>query len=872
MGFSNFQKLSNTVKTHRDMEDITAPPAKRAAQLVRRMTIEEVIEQLHNNSPAIPHLGIPEYNWWNECLHGVARAGLATVFPQAIGLAASWDFELLEKVASATADEARAKHHEAERRGYRGMFHGLTMWSPNINIFRDPRWGRGQETYGEDPHLTGRLAIAFIRGLQGDDPNYFKTIATPKHFAVHSGPEGLRHSFNAQVDERDLWETYLPQFEMAIKEGKPYSIMGAYSSVNGEACCASPYLLKDILRKQWGFEGYVVSDCGAIEDIYLHHKLEDSPEAAAALAINNGNDLHCMYFYPSAYNELALALQKGLTSEKNLRRAATRLLTARFRLGMFADPEETPYASIPFEVVDCPAHRKLAHEAARSSMVLLKNENDTLPLPEKPLKIAVVGPNANAHEVQWGNYNGVPSETVTVWEGLRRALPNGSKIWLEEGSPLAEGVPTLEVIPTSCLQTKDGEPGLQASYFDNTSLTEEPVLVRVDPAVNFNWFVDAPANGLPADGYSVCWQGYICPPEEGHYEIGAFCLQFFRLYLDEELVIDNWAGGFTGMPSVNISLRKDQRCSIRLEVRKLRDFGSAALAWSTPKDSSLDPETRALNVAAKADVVVAVMGLSPRLEGEEVPFEIDGFQEGDRTRIELPEVQETFLAKLHQTGKPVVLVLMNGGPLALGPAAMQCQAILEAWYPGQAGGAAVADILLGRHNPSGKLPVTFYPSTDSLPPFEDYSMENRTYRFFRGQALFPFGHGLSYTRFEYLNLEVPHRLSTEDENLDVSVTVRNAGTIAGTEIAQLYLSLPDTYGRTPIHALQGFQSLYLNPGEERLLTFSLNARQLSRVSKNGAYLLEPGPVTVSIGGGQPGHTKALASVTVQRLGSPRETA
>ncbi|MCB9266011.1 MAG: glycoside hydrolase family 3 C-terminal domain-containing protein [Lewinellaceae bacterium] len=850
------------------MDDIKAPPAERAERLVQQMTVEEVISQLHNNSPAIPRLSIPEYNWWNECLHGVARAGLATVFPQAIGLASSWDTALLEKVADATADEARAKHHEAERRGYRGMFHGLTMWSPNINIYRDPRWGRGQETYGEDPYLTGRLAVAFIRGLQGSHPEYFKTIATPKHLAAHSGPEGLRHSFNAVVDERDLWETYLPQFEMAVREGKAYSVMGAYSRVNGEACCASSRLLSDILRNKWGFEGYVVSDCGAIEDIYLHHKLADSPEAAAALAINNGNDLHCMYFYPSAYNELALALDKGLVREETLRKAAARLLTARFRLGMFAPPEEVPYASIPFEVVDCPAHRKLALEAARASMVLLKNENDMLPLPEQPLKIAVVGPNANAPDVQWGNYNGLPSETVTVREGLRRALPDGSEVWLEEGCPLAEGVPVLEIIPTHFLQTESGQPGLRASYFSNPGLEGRPALTRADSEVNFNWFVDPPAEGLPADGYSVRWEGFLCPPEDGLYEVGAFCLQFFCLYINDELAIDNWAGAFTGMPSVKIPLRKGQPCPIRLEVRKLRDFGSAALAWSTPKDGSVNPEARALTVAANADIIVAVMGLSPRLEGEEVPFQIDGFREGDRTRIELPDVQEAFLAKLHQTGKPVVLVLMNGGALALGPAARQCRAILEAWYPGQAGGTAVADVLLGRHNPSGKLPVTFYCSTENLPPFEDYSMENRTYRFFKGSVLFPFGHGLSYTRFEYTRLEVPDEVSAKDGQLTVSVSVRNAGASAGAEVAQLYVSLPDTYGRTPIHSLQGFQKVYLEPGQETRLAFSLDARQLARINEEGLFLLEPGTIKIAVGGGQPGHTSSIASKTVRRESAP----
>lgn len=852
------------------MDQAKISQIEQAERLVNQMSLEEVIGQLHNNSPALPRMGIPEYNWWNECLHGVARAGLATVFPQAIGLAASWNSDLLWEVANIIADEARAKHHEAARRGYRGMFHGLSMWSPNINLFRDPRWGRGQETYGEDPYLSGRLAVAFIKGLQGEHPFFFKTIATPKHFAAHSGPEALRHTFDVQVSRQDLWESYLPQFEMAVKEGKAYSIMGAYTRLNGEACCASPALLKKILRDKWGFEGYVVSDCGAIEDIYLHHKLVDSPEEAAALALRSGNDLHCMFFNPSAYKKLDKSLKMGLVSEEEIRRAAVRLITARIRLGLYADEKTNPYSRIPFEIVDSTAHREKALQAARESLVLLKNEQAFLPLPMKPLKVAVVGPNGHAAEVQWGNYNGIPSHTTTVWTGLEQVLPEGSEVNYHQGCPIAEGIPVLEVIPSTYLQTSQEKIGLEASYFSNPELSGQPTLSRTDPQIHFDWFVDPPAEGIPADGYSVRWEGFLVPPMDGTYELGAFCLQHFRLFVDEKLVLDNWDGLLKAMPSVQLSLQKNKKLAIRLEVRKLRDFGQASLVWSLPDQSDEDVESKALALAQASDVIVAVMGLSPRLEGEELPVDIEGFKNGDRTKIELPSIQEAFLGQLHATGKPIVLVLMNGGALALGKNALKCQAIVEAWYPGQAGGTAVAELIFGQFNPSGRLPITFYKSTQDLPAFENYSMDQRTYRYFSGEVLYPFGHGLSFTTFEYKDLVVPEFIHTEQEEVKIAVKVKNNGRRPGTEVTQLYVSLHPRAGKVPRHSLLGFRKIFLQPEEEKQLHFTLKSKQLARINEKGERWCEKGNLTIYVGSGQPGFSQNIKSAAIVRKGPDKK--
>jgi beta-glucosidase len=685
--------------------DPDRPIAARVDDLVSRMTREEKVSQMVHGAPAVERLGIPAYNWWNECLHGVGRAGIATVFPQAIGMAASWDVDLMHQTAVAISDEARAKHHDAiQEDGSTAQYYGLTFWTPNINIFRDPRWGRGQETYGEDPYLTAQMAVAFIKGLQGDDPNYLKLVATAKHYAVHSGPEAERHSFNAEASDRDLWETYLPAFEAAVREAGVYSVMGAYNRTNGEACCASPTLLLKILRETWGFEGYVVSDCGAIHDIHANHKLVDSPAAAAAMAVENGCELNC----GEVYKSLLLALEKDLIDEATIDKAVKQLFTARFRLGMFDPPERVPWAQLPIEVNDSDEHRALALKMAQESIVLLKNADGLLPLSKDLNKIAVVGPNADDPVVLLGNYNGFPSSSTTPLAGIRAK---------------------------------------------------------------------------------------VSPETEVAYAKG---------------------------------------CEVRSDDTSGFDHATAA--------------------AQDADVVIAVMGLSQLIEGEEGQQEGvagDARSTGDRTDLGLPGVQEALLKALTATGKPLVVVLMNGSAIAVNWAAEHAAAIVEAWYPGEEGGAALADVLFGDVNPAGRLPVTFYKSVDDLPPFRDYNMEGHTYRFFRGEPLYPFGHGLSYTTFAYSQPVLSALTLSPGASLDVTVTVENTGEVAGDEVVQCYLKDRAASVPVPAQQLVGFKRVHLAPGETQQVTFTLTPKQMCLVLDDGRRAIEPGDFDLFVGGGQP---------------------
>ncbi len=679
--------------------------------LVSRMTIEEKVSQMGSEAPAIERLGIPRYNWWNEALHGVARASIATVFPQAIGLASTWNPDLIYRMAMVISDEGRAKHHQAVRIGVRALYTGLTFFCPNINIFRDPRWGRGQETYGEDPYLTSRLAVKFIQGLQGQDPRYLKTVATAKHFAVHSGPENKRHIFNAIVSQRDLRMTYLPAFEACMVEGKAYSIMGAYNRVNGEASCASPTLLQKILRDEWAFDGYVVADCGAIDDIYSGHHLVKSAAEAAALAVKTGCDLECGCTYGIAcdYGQLKEAIDQGLLAEEDLNRSVKRLFMARFRLGMFDPADQVPYAQIPSSVVDSPKHRELALEVARQSLVLLKNQNNLLPLDSSKIKsIAVIGPNADETLVLTGNYMGVPAEPVSVLAGIR-------------------------------------------------------ALVSRETQVNY-------ARGCEIEG------------------------------------------------------------------------------------GSQDGFDEAVQTAKKSQVAVMVMGLSQRLEGEEGQQEGNPpgvFSLGDRTTLDLPPVQEKLIQAIHETGTPVVMVLLNGSALSINWANDHVPAILEAWYPGQAGGTAVAEALFGLTNPGGRLPVTFYRSTSDLPAFDHYGMENRTYRYFTGQPLYPFGFGLSYTSFTYRDLRIVPANVKPGDSVSVQVEVENTGQRLGDEVVQLYLKDVEASLPIPLLQLQGFTRVALAPAKKQTVQFTLTAEQMSFADEDGKWVLEPGEFKVWVGGQPP---------------------
>ncbi len=829
-------------------KDPDQPIEARVADLVSRMTLEEKVSQMLHSAPGIERLDIPPYNWWNECLHGVARAGVATVFPQAIGLAATWDTDLMARVATAISDEARAKHHEALRRDVHQIYTGLTFWSPNINIFRDPRWGRGHETYGEDPYLTARMGVTFVKGLQGDDPDYLKVVATPKHYAVHSGPEPERHHFDAQADAQDLWDTYLPAFEACITEGGAGSIMGAYNRTNGESCCASPTLLQKILRQRWNFEGYVVSDCWAIVDIHKHHQVVETAPEAAALAVNHGCDLNCGY----TYGALLVAVEQGLIDEATIDRAVTRLFTARFRLGMFDPPEQVPHAQIPIEVNASPEHTVLAHQAACKSIVLLKNE-DLLPLPKDLTSIAVIGPNADALPPLMGNYHGTPRRAITLLEGIRHKVGPATRVYTTRGCPLAEGVPFLDPVPTVHLRPLDadaGQTGLTATYYAKAEFEGAPVRTQIDPVVDAVWKAAPPVGDHPGDPYSVRWEGYLVPPESGTYKLGARGFDAVRLMLDADVIVEFSNEHHALTRTAEVELEAGRLTPLRLEVSHQQAAnGEAALLWSPPTRNLRAP---ALKVAAQADVVVMALGLTADIEGEEMTLDVPGFRGGDRTTLDLPDPQEVLLRVIHALGKPVVLVLMNGSALAVNWAAEHVPAIVEAWYPGQAGGATVADVLFGDTNPAGRLPVTVYRSVEDLPPFEDYDMSGRTYRYFEGEVLYPFGHGLSYTTFAYSDLEITPEEIEAGEKVTVSVRVANTGDRAGDEVVQLYVCDVEASTRVPLRQLRGFTRVHLAPGEVQTVSFTLGPDAFALVNEAGERVIEPGAFEISVGGGQPG--------------------
>ncbi|HWT02730.1 MAG TPA: glycoside hydrolase family 3 C-terminal domain-containing protein [Pyrinomonadaceae bacterium] len=814
---------------------------ERAADLVSRMTLEEKVSQMMNAAPAIPRLGVPEYDWWNEALHGVAFSGTATVFPQAIGLAAAFDPRLVSRVARVISEEARAKYHEAQRRGNRARFFGLTFWSPNINIFRDPRWGRGQETYGEDPYLAGRLGVEFVKGLQGDDPKYLKAVATPKHYAVHSGPEPERHRFDARAYERDLRETYLPAFRATVTEAKAASVMCAYNRVNGEPACASTQLLGDILRGEWGFQGYVVSDCGAIDDIYRRHLFVKTPEEASAVAVKRGTDLEC----GDVYRALVNAVRQGKISEGEIDTAVKRLFEARFRLGMFDPPESVPYAQIPFSANDSQEHRRLALEAARESIVLLKNEKNKLPLRRDLKSIAVIGPNADDVQVLLGNYNGQPSRATTALAGIRQRVSPRTKVLYAQGTALMEytGVP----IPPSALR------GLKAEFFANRRLEGAPVLTRDEEAVNFDWGMTNPAPNVPADDFSARWTGKLVPAVSGKYRLGATADDGLRVYLDGELIVEDWTEHAPTTRTGEVTLEAGKSYDLKFEYYEGRIGAVAKLVWQPPAQQAAgSPYAEALEAAKQAEAAVLVLGISAQLEGEEMNVTEPGFTGGDRTSINLPARQQALLEAVAATGKPVVLVLMSGSALAVNWADANVPAIVQAWYPGEEGGAAIADVLFGDYNPAGRLPVTFYKSVEQLPPFEDYSMEGRTYRHFKGEPLYPFGHGLSYTRFRYDKLTFSASSVKAGEGVRVSVEVENAGRRAGDEVVQLYVTDPEASVRVPVRSLAGVERLHLRPGEKRSVSFTLDPRQLSVIKDDGRAIVEPGEFRVSVGGKQPG--------------------
>jgi beta-glucosidase len=824
------------------------PNQQRVDDLVGRMTLEEKVGQMMDRAPAIPRLGIPEYNWWNEALHGVARSGLATVFPQAIGMAATWDDSLIFQEASAISDEGRAKYHEYLRKDKHLRYEGLTFWSPNINLFRDPRWGRGQETYGEDPFLTGSLAVQFVRGLQGDDPKYLKTVATVKHFAVHSGPEPERHTFDAKVDERELRETYLPQFERGIREGGAYSLMCAYNRLNGKAACADDLLLQDILRGEWGFRGYVVSDCGAIDDIYRGHRVVPTAEQASALAVKTGTDLEC----GSSYAKLVDAVHQGLITEAQIDTAVKRLYLARFRLGMFDPPSRVPYAGTPYSDLDSPEHRALALRAARESIVLLKNENATLPLRKDLGTLAVIGPNSDQWLMLLGNYNGVPSDIVTPLRGIREAVSPRTKVLYARGSDLAENFPMYDVVPGSALRTPDGKPGLKVEYWKNAALQGAPAFSGTDSTLDANWHDRAPRADLNDDDFGVRWTGTLRPERSGTYQLAVIATSKFQLFLDDSLVARSTYAyrDELGDPRVvtaqPVRLEAGRSYRVRLDASETYGDAQVQLLWAAPHG---DLEAEAVETARRADAVVLFLGLTGRMEGEEMRVQMEGFRGGDRTNLDLPATQRHLLERITALGKPTILVLLNGSALAVNWAQEHVPAILEAWYPGQAAGTAIADVLFGDYNPGGRLPVTFYRSVNDLPPFEDYHTDGRTYRFFRGQPLYPFGYGLSYTTFEYSGLRASSATLSPGDSVTFSVDVRNTGKRAGDEVVQLYASYPGSAVERPVRELKAYRRVTLQPGETRTVRLTVKADDLRYWDPAAnRWTLEAKPVRFQVGG------------------------
>lgn len=816
---------------------------QRVDDLVSRMTLDEKISQMVNDAPAIERLGVPRYNWWSEGLHGVARAGTATVFPQAIGLGATWDERLLHNVSTAIADEARAKHHDFVRKDKRFIYQGLTLWSPNINLFRDPRWGRGQETYGEDPFLTGSLAVQFVKGLQGDDPTYYKTIATVKHFAVHSGPEPERHQFDALTDEHDLRATYLPHFEQVIREAQPYSVMCAYNRYNGKACCGHSGLLGDILRKEWGFNGFIVSDCEAITDIYAFHKIVSTPEEAAALAVKSGTDLEC----GTVYLNLKAAVAKKLITEEEIDQAVKRIFTARFKLGMFDPIESVKYAQTPYSVVDSKEHKALALEAARKSIVLLKNDEHTLPLSKEPGTIAVIGPNADQWLMLLGNYNGVPSEAITPLQGIRKKVSANTKVLFAQGSELAEGMPMFYTIPGEVLFTDDHQPGIQTEYFDNIDLKGTPLFTERSVNIDTNWYNKAPREDMNDDHFSVRWRGVIEPTISGSYQLGVITTCNTKLYMNDSLVAktvyhfrDEY-GDPRLRKSIPIYLEAGKRYKIVVEAVETFADAQVQLVWAAPKP---DLKKKALEIARQADVVVMCMGITPRMEGEEMDVMIDGFRGGDRTRLDLPEVQQQLIKEIQALGKKVVLILLNGSALAVNWESEHIPAIIEAWYPGQAAGQAIADVLFGDYNPAGRLPVTFYKSLNDLPAFDQYKITNQTYRYYKGSPLYPFGYGLSYTTFDYSALQAVK--NSAGDSVILTVKVKNTGAMGGDEVVQAYAYTSNGHTpEVPLRSLVAFLRINLQPNQNKTIRFAIPSKKLQQIFPGNSQL------EFSIGGGQP---------------------
>ena len=856
--------------------DSKLPAATRAHDLVSRMTLDEKASQLEDWATAIPRLGVPDYQTWSEALHGVANSGYATVFPQAIGMAATWDPTIVQQMGDVISTEGRAKYNQAQREGNHRIFYGLTFWSPNINIFRDPRWGRGQETYGEDPYLTGRMGVAFIHGVQGDDLDHPKAVATSKHFAVHSGPESTRHTANVDVNVRDLEETYLPAFRSTVVDGHVKSVMCAYNAIDTTAACANTMLLKDHLRDAWGFKGFVVSDCAAIMDVTNGHHNAPDIMHAAAISIQAGTDLSCSIWAPG-FNTLGAAVRQGVVSEDLVTRSAERLYTARFELGLFDALGVNPYDKLPFSENASSQHAEISLKAAEESIVLLKN-NGALPL-TKMKRLAVIGPTADLLTSLEGNYNGQALGPVSPLDGIIRQFSEAT-IHYAQGATLATGfsVPVPRTVFAG---------GLKTEFFATSDWTGKPVAVGSEPGIQHDWRDVAPVPEIQTHDYSVRWTGKLKVPEAGKYtfivEGGSNFpyspVENYRFTLDGKVLSEGLLtkgklemGNFTittgasptappvmtgSVPAkIEVNLGDTKAHDFQLEYSHAGDRagGGVTLRWEAPARAQIN---EAVAAAKASDVVLAFVGLSPQLEGEEMPIKIEGFNGGDRTSIDLPASQRAMLEAVAATGKPVVVVSMSGSALALTWAKEHAAAILQAWYPGGRGGAAIAETLAGINNPAGRLPVTFYASTSDLPDFTDYSLKNRTYRYYTGKPLWGFGYGLSYSTFRYGAVKIAPSVAA-GEPVTATVTVKNTSSRAGDEVVEAYLKTPQAGG--PTHSLVGFQRVHVNAGESREVSIVLSPRSLSSVDDEGKRSILAGTYHLSIGAAQPEQTEAKSGI------------
>ncbi len=833
---------------------------QRVDDLVSRLTLEEKVSQMLNSSPEISRLGIPPYDWWNETLHGVARTPFkTTVYPQAIGMAATFDKNSLFTMADYSALEGRAIYNKAvELKRTNERYLGLTYWTPNINIFRDPRWGRGQETYGEDPYLTAVLGDAFVKGLQGDDPKYLKAAACAKHYAVHSGPESLRHTFDVDVTPYELWDTYLPAFRKLITESNVAGVMCAYNAFRTQPCCASDILMNDILRKEWKFEGYVTSDCWAIDDFFKNHKTHPDAESAAADAVFHGTDIDCG---TDAYKALVKAVKNGKISEKQIDISVKRLFMIRFRLGMFDPVSMVKYAQTPSSVLESTEHQLHALKIARQSIVLLKNEKNILPLNKNLKKIVVLGPNADNAISILGNYNGTPSKLTTVLQGIKEKVSPETEVIYEKAVNFTNDT-LLVYKDLKNLYSYEGKQGFKAEYYNNTTLSGQPEAVRTESEINNFWQEgEVVIQNIKANHFSARYTTNFTADQDGSVTFELKADDGYRFLINGKEVVNAWQKNRWGEKTFKLETKKNTVYKIVLEY--WQGEGKAEVSLQTGnfvKTNFADLIERHKN----ADAFIFAGGISPQLEGEEMPVDFPGFKGGDRTSILLPEVQTKLLKALQSSGKPVVFAMMTGSAIAIPWEAENIPAILNIWYGGQSAGTAAADVIFGDYNPAGRLPVTFYKSDSDLPSFVDYKMDNKTYRYFKGTPLYGFGYGLSYTSFKYSDLKIPVKIK-KGQSVSISVKVTNTGKTEGEEVAQLYLINQDAAIKTPLKSLKGFDRFNLKPGENKIITFNLSPEDLSYVTPEGSLKQYEGKIKISIGGSQPDEKLLTKSNVISKI-------